>query len=173
MLEKYFEKDTYLKLQASDDLLFKTLELVLKLFNSKLDKSNMPYLLHLMKVYEGVDDYLEKIVALLHDVLEDTEITSDDLIKFGYDEKIITMLIYLTKIKGEYYPDYIERIISSEDIHVLNVKLADLKHNMDITRIKNPSVNDYERITKRYEPAYNKIKNKIDELLKEKTNARY
>ena len=45
----------------------------------------------------------------------------------------------LIKKKGEYYSDYIDRIISSNDVHTLNVKLSDLKHNMDITRIKNPT----------------------------------
>ena len=174
MIEKYFDIDTYQKLKTSEDLLFKTLELVLKLFNGKFDKSGIPYINHLLKVYEGVSDYQEKIIALLHDVLEDTEITVLDLKNFGYDDEIISILLYLTKQKGEYYPDYIERIINSENIHALNIKLSDLKHNMDITRIKNPTVNDYERVSKRYEPAYNKIKNKLDELIKEKKeNVRY
>lgn len=64
------------------------------------------------------------------------------------------MLLYLTKQKGEYYPDYIDRLISSNNIHVLNVKASDLRHNMDITRIKNPTINDYDSVNKRYLPAY-------------------
>ena len=143
---------------------YKTLELVLRLFDDKVDKGGLPYFNHLLKVYSGVSNYTEKIVALLHDVVEDTNVTYEDLKDFGYSDEIIKMLTYLTKKKGEYYPDYIDRIISSENIHVLNIKLSDLKHNMDITRIKNPTVNDYERISKRYEPAYLKIKNKIDEI---------
>jgi len=173
MLEKYFDSETYLKLKESDDLLFKSLELVLRLFSDKVDKSGIPYIVHLTTVYKGVDDYQEKIVALLHDVVEDTDVSFDDLKEFGYSDEIILMLSYLTKQKGEYYPDYIERIISSENIHVLNVKLADLKHNMDINRIEKPTVNDYERISKRYEPAYNKINNKLNELLKEKKYVRH
>ncbi len=164
MIKSYFLEDEYLNLKNSNDLLYKSLELVLRVFDDKVDKGGMPYFNHLLKVYEGVSSYNEKIVALLHDIVEDTNITFDDLKEFGYSDEIITPLTYLTKKKGEYYSDYIDRIISSNDVHTLNVKLSDLKHNMDITRIKNPSVNDYERISKRYEPAYMKIKNKLDEM---------
>ena len=164
MLKKYFDGYEYNNLKNNKDLLYKTLELILKLFDDKTDKGGLPYFNHLFKVYEGVSSYDEKIIALLHDVVEDTDITFDDLEDFGYNKEIIDALKYLTKKKGEYYPDYIERIINSNNKMVLNVKLSDLKHNMDITRIKNPTINDYERISKRYEPAYIKIKNKIDEL---------
>ena len=166
MLKSYFDEDEYLKLKNSNDLLYKTLQLVLKVFDEKVDKGGLPYIEHLFKVYMGVNDYNEKIIALLHDVVEDTNISFRDLKEFGYDDNILKPLTYLTKKKGEYYPDYIDRIISSCDIHTLNVKLSDLKHNMDITRIKNPTVNDYERISKRYEVAYFKIKNKLDEMEK-------
>ena len=164
MLKRYFDELEYDDLKKSDDLLFKTLELVLKVFDDKVDKGGLPYYNHLLKVYGGVSLYDEKIVALLHDVVEDTDITYDDLKEFGYDNNIIDSLKVLTKNKGEYYPDYIERIINSNNVLAMNVKLSDLKHNMDITRIKNPTVNDYERISKRYEPAYLKIKNKLEEM---------
>ena len=164
MLKSYFEELEYEKLKNNSDLLYKTLELVLRVFDDKVDKGGLPYFNHLFKVYEKVSDYNEKIVALLHDIVEDTDITYDDLKEFGYDNIIIDALKVLTKKKGEYYPDYIDRIINSNDKLAMNVKLSDLKHNMDITRIKNPNINDYERISKRYEPAYIKIKNKLDEL---------
>ena len=164
MLKSYFDELEYKNIKETDNLLYKTLELVLRVFENKLDKGGLPYFNHLFKVYEGVVSYDEKIIALLHDIVEDTNITYNDLEEFGYDKKIINSLKHLTKKKGEYYPDYIDRIINSNDIHALNVKLADLKHNMDITRIKNPTINDYERISKRYEPAYIKVKNKLDEL---------
>ena len=171
MIKNYFLEDEYLKLKENSNLLYKTLELVLRVFDEKVDKGGLPYTNHLFKVYIGLSDYNEKIIALLHDIVEDTDITFSDLRDFGYDENIIVPLTYLTKNKGEYYPDYIDRIISSNNIHALNVKLVDLKHNMDISRIKNPTINDYERISKRYEVAYFKIKNKIDEM--EINNDRY
>ena len=173
MLKKYFEEQEYEKLKNSNDLLYKTLELVLKLFNDKTDKSEMPYIIHLMKVYVGVFDYQEKILALMHDILEDTSVTVKDLEEFGYNTDILNMLLYLTKQKGEYYPDYIDRLISSNNIHVLNVKASDLRHNMDITRIKNPTINDYERVNKRYLPAYNTLDRVLEELRKEQENVRY
>ena len=164
MLKGYFEELEYENLKKSNDILYKTLELVLKVFDEKVDKGGLPYFNHLFKVYGGVSSYDEKIVALLHDIVEDTDITFNDLEEFGYDNNIIDALKILTKKKGEYYPDYIDRIINSNNKIAVSVKLSDLKHNMDITRIKNPTVNDYERISKRYEPAYIKIKNKLDEL---------
>ncbi len=164
MLKEYFSLEEIKDLKENQDLLYKSLELVLRLFNGKNDKGGMPYIIHLMAVYEGVSNYQEKILALLHDVLEDTSVTKEDLKELGYDDELIKRLLYLTKKKGEYYPDYIDRIISSLDIHVYNVKLSDLKHNMDIKRIKNPSVSDYERLTKRYALAYEKILNAIDDL---------
>ena len=164
MLKSYFDELEYENLKQNNDLLFKTLELVLRVFDDKVDKGGLPYFNHLFKVYGGVSSYEEKIIALLHDIVEDTNITYDDLKEFGYDNNIIDALKILTKNKGEYYPDYIERIINSNNKLALDVKLSDLKHNMDITRIKNPTVNDYERISKRYEPAYLKIKNKLEEM---------
>lgn len=168
MLEKIFTEDEYSKLKSSNDLLLKTLELVIKLFEGKTDKAGLPYYNHLLKVYANVDNYDEKIIALLHDVVEDTEVTFDDLKVYGYPENILEALRVLTKKKGEYYPDYIERIIDSNNIQALNVKLADLKHNVDINRIENPTINDYERINKRYIPAINKIQNKLEQIKENK-----
>ena len=166
MLKKYFTEEEYEKLKMSEDLMYKSLEIVTRLFNDKEDKGGSPYVIHLLKVYSGVSDYLEKVCALLHDVIEDTDVDYDDLKDVGYDSDVIDILEILTKIKGEDYRDYIKRITDSENVHAMNIKLADLKHNMDITRIKNPTTNDYERISKRYEPAYRKILNKLNEMEK-------
>ncbi len=168
MLKKYFAEEEYLKLKESNDLLFKTMELVIKLFEGKTDKAGLPYYNHLLKVYANVLIYDEKIIALLHDVVEDTDVTFDDLQEFGYPQKILAALRCLTKNKGEYYPDYIQRIIDSNNIYALDVKLADLKHNIDIKRIKEPTLNDYERINKRYIPAINKIQNKLEQIKESK-----
>ena len=168
MLEKIFTENEYNKLKSSNDLLLKTLELVIKLFEGKTDKAGLPYYNHLLKVYANVSDYDEKIIALLHDVVEDTIITFDDLKEYGYSNNILEALKVLTKKKGEYYPDYIERIIESNNIQAMNVKLADLKHNIDIKRIEEPTINDYERINKRYMPAIIKIQNKLEQIKESK-----
>ena len=164
MLEKYFSEEEFNELKKNNDLIYKSLEIVTRLFNDKEDKGGQPYVIHLLKVYSGVSEYLEKVCALLHDVVEDTDVSYHDLEIVGYNNDVIDILKILTKVKGEDYRDYIERIIESNNIHALNIKLADLRHIMDITRIKNPTTNDYERVSKRYEPAYQKILNKINEM---------
>ncbi len=166
MLEKYFTEEEYKRIKETEELIYKSLEIVSKVFSEKCDKGGFPYVIHLLKVYSGVSDYTEKVCALLHDIIEDTDVTYDDLRKVGYSDEIIDILTILTKLKGEDYRDYIKRIIDSENYHAMNIKLADLRHNMDSGRIKNPTQNDYERITKRYEPAYEKISNKLNEMEK-------
>ena len=163
MLEKYFTEEEYKKVKETNELIYKSLEIVTRVFSDKTDKGGFPYVIHLLKVYSGVSEYIEKVCALLHDIIEDTDVSYDDLRKVGYSEEIIDILTILTKLKGEDYRDYINRIISSNNYHAMNIKLADLRHNMDSGRIKNPTPNDYERITKRYEPAYEKISNKLNE----------
>ena len=164
MLEKYFTEEEYKSLLESNDLIYKSLEIVTKLFNEKCDKGGFPYVIHLLKVYSGVSDYKEKVCALLHDVVEDTDVSYDDLEKIGYPSDIIEILQILTKVKGEDYRDYIERIIQSGNARAMHIKLSDLRHNMEPGRIKNPTANDYERVSKRYEPAYERINNKLKEM---------
>lgn len=142
----------------------KTEALIEKLFEGKVDKGGYPYLNHLHEVSSKVEGDDAKLIGLLHDVIEDTEMTRDELLELGYSEHIVSSIEVLTRKKGEDYPDYIERIIASNNKDALNVKLADLNHNMDISRIKNPTVNDVDRIEKRYRPAYIKISNKLEEM---------
>ena len=163
MIKKYFNDNELDKILKNDNLIDKSLQIITKLFNDKLDKGNSPYVVHLLKVYSGVNNDNEKIVALLHDVLENTDVEYNDLLEMGYNKDIADAIVILTKKKGEDYRDYIDRIIKSNNKIALNVKLSDLKCNMDINRIKNPTTNDYERIHKRYEPAYDKILNKLNE----------
>ena len=173
MLKSYFSEEEYEYYKNSDNLIFKSLELVNRLFVDKTDKGGLPYSIHLLKVYGGVDIYCEKVAALLHDVVEDTEVTFDELSEFGYPDEIIDILKLLTKPKGADYQEYIDKIVNSENIHAMNVKLSDLRHNMDLSRIKNPTVNDYERVNKRYAPAYTKIQQKINEMKERENYARH
>ena len=166
MLKDYFTEEEYQNIKENDNLLYKSLEIITKVFSEKCDKGGFPYIIHLLKVYSGVSDYNEKICALLHDIIEDTDVTYDDLKDVGYSDEIIDILKILTKLKGEDYRDYIDRIINSENKSAMHIKIADLRHNMDSGRIKNPTPNDVMRITKRYEPAYERIYNKLSEMEK-------
>ena len=168
MLNKYFSEEEIVRLKNNQNLIDKSLSLVVRIFKDKTDKGGIPYSVHLLRVYDGVSSEIEKICALLHDIIEDTDINYDDLRYLGYNDEIINILTYLTKIKGEDYNKYIDRIIKSKNIHVLNIKLADLTHNMEVGRIKNPTINDYERINKRYFPAREKVLEEINKLSKEK-----
>lgn len=162
MLRKYFNEKEYDNLVESDNLLYKALEIVSKLFKDKVDKGGIPYSVHLLRVYDGVSDYNEKVTALLHDTLEDTDVSVSDLEEIGIPKEITDVLVLLTKNKGEDYGSYIARIINGHNIHALNIKLADLTHNMEVGRIKNPTINDYERINKRYAPARERILEEIN-----------
>ena len=145
-------------------MLEKAEELIKKLFDGKVDKGGYPYLEHLHEVSNRVEGDDAKLIGLLHDTLEDTEMTREELLKLGYSEHIVSSIEVLTRKEKEDYSDYIDRIVASNNKDALNVKLADLNHNMDISRIKNPTIKDFDRIEKRYRPAYIKISNKLEEL---------
>lgn len=130
----------------------KTLEFVKKAFEEKKDKGGRPYIEHLLFVANKMETEEEKIVALLHDIVEDIEgITLDTLRQMGYSEKIVKAVDAMTKRKGEDYEDYLKRV--KQNPIARKVKLADIKHNMDLSRIENPTEKDYERIEKKYKKA--------------------
>ena len=114
--------------------------------NGQLDKGGNPYILHPTAVAESLDSTEHKIVAYLHDVCEDTEITFDDLAQMGFTPRIVNSIRNITKVKGVSYDDYLKSV--KKDSNALYVKMADIKHNMDISRIKNPTQKDYDRIEK-------------------------
>ena len=107
-----------------------------------LDQSGAPYVFHPFTVAESMDDETSTAVALLHDVVEDTDLTFDDLREKGIPESVIGPLRLMTHDKNEDYMAYLERI--GTDPVATKVKLADLRHNMDASRYCRP-LNDYER----------------------------
>lgn len=115
------------------------------------DKAGAPYLLHVLRVMMTVEKMDEKIVALLHDVVEDSEMTLVGLAKEGFPKKILKAVELLTKTENKPYEDYIEDIKQNELARV--VKLADLKDNMNTSRLKSLTENDKLRI-KKYKAAY-------------------
>jgi len=166
MLEKYLTEEKIEEIKNIEDDIYKALELVTILFDKELDKGGHPYIVHLISVYKGVYTKEEKVVALLHDVMEDKGLTSEELKYLGFSDSTIKDVEVLTRVKPTEYKDYIDNIVSHASANALKVKLADLKNNMDLSRIKNPTVNDYERVEKRYTPAFEKIYNKLKEMEK-------
>lgn len=112
----------------------------------QLDKGGSPYILHPLRLMFAMHNETEKICAVLHDVIEDTEITLDYLRTEGFSEEVLYALDSLTRRSNETYDEFISRIINNNIAS--HVKLADLSDNMDLSRIKNPTQKDYERIEK-------------------------
>lgn len=112
----------------------------------QLDKGGAPYILHPLKVMLRMTTLEERIVAVLHDVVEDCEISLDDLRKEGFSEEVLTAIQSVTKVPGESYEDFVERAAQNPIGRV--VKLADLEENSDLSRIASPSWDDLERVEK-------------------------
>ncbi|MDO4962879.1 MAG: GTP pyrophosphokinase [bacterium] len=164
MLRNYFDEEKYEKIKLSDNLIYKALEISSELFKVDIDKGGFPYIQHLIYVYRHVDTIEEKVVALIHDVIEDKKVTKEDLLEVGFPIKIVDDVVSLTRVKPITYDDYINNLINNGSVEALKVKLADLRNNMDMSRIKNPTIKDYERVEKRYAPNYEKILNRLEEI---------
>lgn len=135
----------------------KEIEEILAFVNNKhkgqVDKAGKPYIFHLKEVAMNVPAYCPNgtITGLLHDILEDTDTTPQELLDFGIDPEIVEAVIILTRKDNEDYMDYIKKV--AENSLARNVKISDLKHNMQMDRIPNPTEKDYKRL-KKYEKAY-------------------
>ena len=127
-------------------MLDKAILIATKSHQGQIDKAEQPYILHPLRVMFSRKNETERICAVLHDVIEDTDITLDYLRSEGFSEEILIALDALTRRKSETYDKFIDRIINNNIAS--HVKLADLCDNMDILRIKNPTKKDYERIEK-------------------------
>lgn len=110
------------------------------------DKSGQPYILHPLRVMFRCETEIEKIVAVLHDVVEDTDHTFDDLRNLGYAEEVIAALDCVTKREGESYDQFVERAASNPVAR--KVKIADIEENMDVRRLPNLGEKDWERMKK-------------------------
>ena len=111
------------------------------------DKGGSPYILHPLAVMLSFSTDDERIVAVLHDVVEDTDWTFEMLAAEGFSEAIIEALKSVTKDAGD--KDYFALVQRAKDNPLgRQVKIADLKHNMDVTRIKNPTEKDMARLSK-------------------------
>jgi len=121
------------------------------------DKGGAPYILHPLRMMLKLSTPEERIVAVLHDVCEDCpEWTFERLRSEGFSPNIIEALDSVTKREGEPYRDFVLRAASNPIGR--SVKLADLIDNSDISRIQNPSTEDYRRVAK-YVDAIEAIQN--------------
>ena len=97
------------------------------------DKSGRPYIGHPMRVMAKVEGQHAKMAAVLHDVIEDTPVTADDLRAAGCPENVVSTVIALSKVKGEPMPGYLRRV--AQDPVAVTVKRADIADNSDPVRM--------------------------------------
>ncbi|MCM3132124.1 GTP pyrophosphokinase [Paenibacillus polysaccharolyticus] len=122
------------------------ISVALKAHKGQLDKGGHPYILHPLAVMNRVASIEEKVVAVLHDVIEDSEVTIEELRELGFSEEILTAIQLLTRSTEDSYEEFIEKTIMNRTAR--NVKIADIQENMNISRIKNPMEEDYNRLEK-------------------------
>ena len=117
------------------DLTKKAMLFAYRVHEGQLDKGGLPYIFHPLAVAEMMgDDEVAVVVALLHDVIEDTSTTADDLLCAGFDEQIVKSIVTISRLPGETYKTYLARV--KQDEIARKVKLGDLKHNSDFGRLR-------------------------------------
>ena len=124
----------------------RAIEIAARTHAGQTDKGGAPYILHPLRVMLRVAPGAQQIVAVLHDVVEDSEVTFEDLEREGFSAEVISGLRAVTKIEGESYEDFVAR--AALDPVGSKVKLADLAENSDLSRIAQPSQKDLERVEK-------------------------
>ena len=111
----------------------KALKLCFQAHKEQLDKVGIPYVFHPFHLAEQMDDEISTVCALLHDVIEDTDITAETLEQMGFPKEVLDVLRLLTHAEGVPYMDYVKQI-STHPV-ATKVKIADLLHNSDVTRL--------------------------------------
>ena len=122
------------------------LSIATKAHRGQFDKAGIDYIEHPIFVASQVDSEEEKAVALLHDVIEDSSVTAEELLNAGLPETVVTAVQILSKKKGQDYQTYLKTVKSNPLARA--VKLADLKHNSDLSRLETITDKDLEGLEK-------------------------
>ena len=137
----------------------RAIEIATQAHKGQTDKAGKEYINHPLKVMAMGTTEAEKIVGVLHDVLEDTPITIEFLKKEGFSQEILDALPCITKISdNEDYDHFITRVLTNP--LATKVKINDLIDNMDLTRLDKVTEKDLKRLQK-YQRAYNRLVNQI------------
>ncbi len=128
------------------ELTKKAMKLCFAAHKNQVDKSGLPYVFHPFHLAEQMEDELSTVVALLHDVVEDSSYTFADLKNMGYPAAVLEALTLLTHDDETPYLDYVANI--KDDPIARAVKLADLRHNSDLTRLDHVDEKALERVEK-------------------------
>lgn len=112
------------------------MQIAYRAHHGQTDKSGVPYIYHPIHLAEQMTDEVAVTAALLHDVLEDTPMTAEDLRAAGISDEAVDAVVLLTHPERMPYLDYVERI--RRNPAACAVKCADLRHNCDLSRLRNP-----------------------------------
>lgn len=122
----------------------RAIEMAAKAHAGQVDKAGQPYILHPLRLMLSVRTPHERMAAVLHDIVEDTPTTFDDLVAEGFPPEVVAAVRALTKADGEKRIDAAHR--AAADPVARAVKLADVADNMDLSRIAVPTEKDYARL---------------------------
>lgn len=128
------------------DILTKAIILAAQGHDGQTDKGGQPYILHPLRVMQSAKGEDERIVAVLHDLVEDTGYTLAHLAGEGFPDEIVQAVDCLTKRDGEAYDAFIDRIRANP--LASRVKILDISDNMDLGRIASPTQEDHDRLDK-------------------------
>ncbi len=124
----------------------KAIKLACEAHDGQFDKAGKPYILHPLRLLIKLKNIDEMQVAVLHDVVEDSDMTLEVLRKEGFEESVLQAIECLTKKTGEDYSDFISRVLLNDLAR--KVKIEDIKDNMDLSRLDKVEEKDLERIAK-------------------------
>jgi (p)ppGpp synthase/HD superfamily hydrolase len=136
-------------------LLEKAIQIALDVHTGQKDKAGLEYVLHPLRVMQKMETPEQMITAILHDVIEDSQLTIEDLATHGFDIKILDAIALLTRdVNKDSYEQSITKI-KKNDL-AIKVKLADLEDNMNVKRIKEMTNDDLSRL-KKYNKAWHEL----------------
>ena len=133
-------------MEATMKLIETSLHIALRAYAGKTDKAGREYILHPLRVMAKMKTDLERSAALLHDVLEDSEITAEGLLAEGIPPEVVEAVQYLTKNEGGDYQEFVARAKTNRI--AARVKLADIEDNIDVLRLESLGEEDLDRIRK-------------------------
>lgn len=149
----------------------RSLKLVEYLFQNKKDKAGSPYINHLLRVSSKLSNQNTKIAGLLHDTVEDTDTTFEDLKELGFNDEIITLVSLVTndnncqtkKLNQEYYHNKITSILESNNIEAIKLKYTDMSDNLNQDRLNKLDEKTKEYLINKYQKEIVRLENYLKE----------
>ena len=143
-----------------EHLLETAIRLAAKVHRGQTDRFGKPYVLHVMRVMMRGHDFDEQVLGALHDVLERSSLTEEDILKKGFSPRVVKALRHISRIPEETYEQYIDRVV--QDNLAIRVKINDLADKMDLLLVEQLDPADLQRYNKQL-TAYHRMKKLVEE----------